>query len=112
MSRQNKGNLVGSWAFLIGVLLAVILGLLGTLNTTWVIVLVAIGLIVGLLNIADEETSPFLMSGLALIIAAAFGAGVMRDVPRLNDVLQALLTVFVPATIVVAIRNVFTLARS
>ncbi len=111
MSRQNKGNLIGSWAFLIGVLLAVILGLIGRLNETWIIVLAAIGLIVGLLNIADEEASPFLLSGLALIIASALGASVMEGVPYLNEVLMALLTVFVPATIVVAVRNVFSLAR-
>ena len=112
MSRQNKGNLIGSWAFLIGVLLALVLGLLGQLNQTWTIVLVAIGLIVGLLNIADEEATPFLMSGLALIIAAAFGKGVIDEVGYIGNIMQALLTVFVPATIVVAIRNVFSLARN
>lgn len=111
MSRQNKGNLIGSWAFLIGVLLAVILGLIGRLNETWIVVLAAIGLIVGLLNIADEESSSFLLSGLALIIASALGASVMDGVPYLSEVLTALLTVFVPATIVVAVRNVFSLAR-
>ena len=106
------GNVVGSWAFLIGVVLAVVLGILGAVNANWVIVLAIIGLIVGFLNIADKEVEPFLMSGAVLIIASALGQGVMKLVPVINDVLVALLAVFVPAIIIVAIKHVFTLAKS
>ena len=109
---KNKGNMIGGWAFLIGVVLAVILGLLGNVNATWTYVLVIAGLIIGLLNIADEEATPFLMSGVSLIIASALGATVMENVSILNGVLQTLLMIFVPATIVVAIKNAFSLARN
>ena len=74
-------------------------------------VLVVIGLIVGLLNVGDEEVMPFLMSGAVLIIASAFGQTATSVIGLLSSILDALLLIFVPATIVVAIKNVFSLAH-
>ncbi len=108
---RNKGNLIGGWAFLIGVILAVILGAIGKVDGVVATILVLIGLIVGVLNIADEETTPFLMSGAVLIIAGGLGGGQLASVPLVDSILQALLTIFVPATIIVAIKNVFNLAH-
>jgi hypothetical protein len=111
MAKKRGKNFVGSWAFLIGVILALILGFMGDLSPTIVWVLFVIGLIVGLLNIGDEETHPFLMSGLVLIIAGAFGGEILTIVPALNRMFEALLVIFVPATVIVAIRHVFSLAK-
>ncbi len=108
---KAKGNLIGSWAFLIGVILAVVFGFTGTISPTLSIVLVVVGLLVGLLNVADEEAAPFLMSGVVLIIAAALGGLALGVVAFLGDILNALLLIFVPATIIVAVKNVFTIAR-
>ncbi|OIO41304.1 hypothetical protein COU56_02320 [Candidatus Pacearchaeota archaeon CG10_big_fil_rev_8_21_14_0_10_31_9] len=113
--KSNMGGLIGSlggWAFLVGVILAVILGVLGPVSGTWLIVLVVIGLVIGLLNVTGREVKPFLLSGVVLIIASALGQNVMADVQILDNILQALLAIFVPATVIVAIKNVFTLARS
>jgi hypothetical protein len=109
---KNKGNKIGGWAFLIGVILAIVLGALGSLNATWLWVLVVIGVIVGFLNIADEEASPFLLSGTVLVIVSALGQGSLASAgAMLNNILNALLAIFVPATVIVAVRNVFQLAR-
>ncbi len=111
MAKKNQ-NTIGGWAFLVGVVLAVVLGALGDqLSQTMLITLVVIGVIVGLLNVADEEATPFLMSGAVLIIASSLGQDVMSIIPRLNSILDALLVIFVPATVVVAVRNVLSLAR-
>lgn len=112
MAKAKSMDLVGRWAFLIGVILAVILGALGPVSGTWAIILVIIGIIVGLLNIADKEVMPFLMSGVVLIIASALGSNVMADVPYVGSILDALLAIFVPATVIVAIKNVFSLAKN
>jgi hypothetical protein len=111
MAKSKKGNMIGSWAFLIGVVLAAILGLgfAGGFDATISWVLVVIGLIVGLLNIADKEAQPFLLSGVVLIIASSMGQGI--GIAMLDSILSALLLVFVPATIIVALKNVFGLAR-
>jgi hypothetical protein len=109
---KSHNNFIGSWAFLIGVVLAVILGLVGTIGGTWMIVLIVIGLLVGILNIADRETMPFLISGTVLIIASALGGGIFYNIQVLSNVLNALLVIFIPATVIVAIKNVFNLARN
>jgi len=110
-SRMKKG-VIGSWAFLIGVILAVVLGLLGMVSQVWVTILVVIGLVVGLLNVTEEESMPFLMSGAVLIIASSLGqTEALASIPYLKGVLDAILLIFVPATIIVAIKNVFVIAR-
>lgn len=108
MAKSKKT--IGSWAFLAGVVLAIIFGLVPSMaNYMWIVVI--IGLIVGLLNVSGNETTPFLMSGAVLIIAAAWGAAPLAEVPYVPEIFRALLTIFVPATIIVAIKNVFNLAR-
>lgn len=111
MKKAKWGNLLGSWSFLIGVILAVVIGLFGTVNSGLTIALIVIGLIVGFLNVADEEATPFLLSGAVLIIASSLGGGVFSEIAKLDSVFKALLAIFVPATIVVAIKNVFSLAK-
>ncbi len=111
MVKLGKSNRIGGWAFLIGVVLAIVLGLLGSYSVAWLLFSVVIGLVVGLLNVTDQETHPFLTSGIILIIASWLGQDVLSGAPLLNNILQNLLAIFVPATIIVAIRNVFTIAR-
>lgn len=108
---KKTENLIGGWAFLIGVVLAIVLGAIGTITPTLMWVLVLIGILVGFLNISAEETEPFLMSGTVLIIASALGQNVIGVSSLFNDILSSLLLIFVPSTIIVAIRNVFNLAR-
>jgi len=109
---KKSSNLIGSWAFLIGVVLAVVIGAgLLQINSTWTMILVIIGLIVGLLNITGKEVEPFLISGAVLVIASSLGNNELGSIPILNGILSALLAIFVPATIIVAIKNVFNLAR-
>lgn len=108
---KKSSNLIGGWAFLVGVVIAIIFGFMGNIGPTLAYALVVIGLIVGLLNIADSESEPFLISGAVLIIASSFGQSAVAVIPEARGILSALLLIFVPATIVVAVRNVFSLAR-
>jgi hypothetical protein len=113
MAKKKRGNMLGSWAFLIGVILAVIFGFIqtGGLSSNVTYILVVLGLIVGLLNITDEEASPFLIAGAVLVIVAALGSSVITAVPIFDRILEAMIVLFVPATIIVALKHVFTLAR-
>ena len=111
---MKKRNSVGSWAFLIGVILAIVLGLGfgGTYVQTLTIALIIVGFLVGLFNIVEEEATPYLMSGTVLVIVSSLGGQVLSEItPVVGGVLQALLILFVPATIIVAIKHVFTLAH-
>lgn len=101
---------LGGWAFLIGVILAIIFGFITGVGgwLTWVLVI--LGLIVGLLNIADKEVQPFLMAGTVLVIVSAFGGNVFPE-GFIKNILDNMLFLFVPATIVVALKSVLKLAK-
>ena len=115
----DLGNKIGSWAFLIGLLLAVIFGvigfesgLLGLQGQTIIYILVAIGIIIGFLNVAGKEVQPFMMSGTVLIIASALAGSMLTSIKYIGGIFGALLLIFAPATVIVAIKNVFQLARN
>ena len=117
MAKYKKGgNKIGSWAFLIGVILAVLFGIItaigGGIGPGMVYVLVVLGIVIGLLNIADEETSSFLLSGTALVIVSALGQNVTSGVPVFDGILNVLIMLFVPATVIIALKNVFALAKN
>ncbi len=105
---------IGGWAFLIGVLLAVIFGFIpegaigGAAILQWILVI--LGLIIGLLNIAEKEVQPFLLAGAVLVIVSAMGGNVFTG--YLSTILKNLLTLFVPATIIVALKSVFGMAKA
>lgn len=116
-SASGRSALVGSWSFLIGLVLAVIMGLgfegpyAGTL--VWVIFL--LGIVVGLLNITHDEANAFLVSGTVLVLVSYAGASAVANVSiasySMANLLSGILTLFVPATIIVALKSVFQLAR-
>jgi len=109
--KMGKGNALGGWAFLIGVVLAVIFGFVAPAGAWFPWLMVIIGLIVGLLNITDEETQPFLMAGTVLVIVSALGGDVFSEVAFLGPMLSNINMLFVPATIITALKSVFSLAK-
>ena len=111
MAKKQGINKMGSWAFLIGLLLAVIFAIIGELSNTLMIVLIVVGLIVGFFNVSGEEVSHFLMSGVVLIIASALGGQALSTITVVGRVFDALLFIFTPATVIVAVKNVFTMAK-
>lgn len=108
-------GLLGRWAFVAGVIIAIIAGLFtsGTvLGSGTSLALVIIGLIVGLLNITVKEVKPFLMSGLVLVIVAYTSHGVFDSIwPGLGNVFSALMLIIVPALIIVALKEVFSIVK-
>jgi len=109
---KSLGDLVGGWAFLVGVVLAIVIGFFPSVGTSGVqLALVVIGIIIGLLNVGDKEVMPFLVSGLALVLVGRFGGDAMADIAVISGILNALMVIFVPATVIVAVKNVLTLAK-
>ena len=109
-------NRLGSWSFLVGVVLAVLLGLglAGTYQATVLWVVFLLGIVVGLLNITSTEVSAFLTSGTVLVLVSFLGVqvGVFDAVaPMIANILKGVLTLFVPATMIVALKAVFVLAK-
>ena len=108
---KGKGGL-GGWAFIIGVIIAVLIGLFGTLNSLWLGILVVLGLLVGFLNVNSAESTDYLLAAVALVIVAAFGREVMSSIPLLSNVLEAMMALVVPATVIVSLKAIYSLARN
>jgi len=119
---RSKENLLGAYAFLVGVVLAVIFGLfnnsLELAGGLFYSALVFIGLIVGFMNTSDRDSMTFLMASLSLVIVGSLGMEPLKYIALnnyvvtvLRNVLGSLLLLFVPATIVVALKSVFAMAK-
>lgn len=116
LNRPSTGGMtgrVGTWAFILGTLIAVVAGFF-TLGPGTVSLLIVLGLVVGFLNITATETSAFLLSTVALVIVAGFGGSVLGDVAfvglYLERILNAIVVFVTPAAIMVALRSIYVLA--
>ena len=108
---------MGEWAFIIGVLVAIVVSLFRVSDTVagWlVLLLVVLGLIVGLLNVSEKETTPFLVAAAALLITGTAG-GSLAIIPviggYLQDIVQNIAVFVTPAAIVVALKAIQALAK-
>ena len=129
MTIKSKENLIGAWAFLIGVILAVFIGLgtssllsfsnISKYSSQIYAILVILGLVIGFfIRITDKDSQTFLVTGAILIIASKFGmesaTGSLIGIGItgiVSSTFSALLALFVPATIIVALKTVFGLAN-
>lgn len=119
---KSRENLLGAYAFLIGVVFAVFMGLFQKLLSVEYsglpyAFLMVLGIIIGFLNWNDRDSMTFLYASLSLVIVSGFGQNALvfvSNIPilsSLNSVLAALLVMFVPATIIVALKVVFNIAK-
>ena len=99
----------GKYAFLAGVVLAVIAGFV-TLDWIWWL-LAILGVAVGLLNITADETRGFLIAAIALVLSASS----IQQLPYVGELVTRILgnvVVFIsPAMLVVAVKSLFETAK-
>lgn len=106
---------IGSYAFIVGVILAIILGLFGAYVTEYVewitYLMIILGVIIGFMNVAQKESFNFLIAAIALL--AVGGAG-LELLPTIGLYIGGILTqiaVFVaPAAVIVALKAIYDLA--
>jgi hypothetical protein len=102
---------IGTWAFLIGVLIAIVAGLVPTLATPmtgWVLVI--LGLVVGFLNIRAKEAQEFLVACVAILVVTGMG-GLPFIGRTLGTILANIIAFVAPAAFLVAIRAIWALAE-
>ena len=124
---KSRENTIGAWAFLIGLVLEIVIGISTSLvsipfltrfNAQIYGILVLMGIIVGFMNVTGRDSQTFLIAGVVLVIVSKFGmesvTGSLIGV-GINDFMSsifgALLALFVPATIIVALKTVFGIAN-
>lgn len=129
MTLKSRENSFGAWAFLIGVILAVVIGIstssflsidaITSYSTEIYAILVLLGILVGFsIKVSNKDAQTFLFTGAILVVVSKFG---MESVTGsligigVGDVVSstfaALLALFVPATIIVALKVVFGIAK-
>jgi hypothetical protein len=80
---------------------------------------VILGLMVGFINVSPKDQNAFLMTAVSLVIVSFAGAEGISGIEFLNigignmvsSTLGALLVMLVPATIVVAIKSLFSISQ-
>jgi len=126
MAVRSQENVIGAWSFLIGVIIAIIFGLVAmvagsNINPIILGILSLLGLIVGFF-VAEKDSKTFLMVSTAVVLVSFAGLqggvlsaailGFVNVSKFLTNVLGGLMFLFIPATIVVAVKTVFSIAKS
>lgn len=110
--KTNMMAFAGTWLFIIGLVIAIISGF-WALNALWTAILIIIGLVVGLLNVSLKEAQTFLLASVAIVIVSFFGGDILSNVwVGLQRMLYAIIVLIIPATIVVAIKQLFAIAKN
>ena len=100
---------IGHWAFIVGILLAIIAGLVPALQTstvTWILVI--LGLVVGLLNITAAETTEFLVATIGLMIVSTALGPLLGGI--IEAILQNVIAFSAPAALIVSLKAIYGLA--
>ncbi|MBU0894378.1 MAG: hypothetical protein KKF48_04830 [Nanoarchaeota archaeon] len=129
MALRSNENSAGAWAFLIGVILAVVIGLstssflsiesITKYSSQIYAILIILGFFVGFsINVGGKDSQSFLLAGAILVVVSKFGmesvVGSLIGIgigSTVSSTFAALLALFVPATIIVALKTVFSLAK-
>jgi drug/metabolite transporter (DMT)-like permease len=110
------GKTIGGWAFVIGLIIAIIIAIFGTEQTWPVYLLLVLGLIVGLLNVSDKETGHFLIAAIAFLLTFTALGSVAAGIPAIGDNLVVFFnlvnTFIAPAAAVVAFKELFAHAKN
>lgn len=111
---------IGSYAFIIGVAIAIIMGLVNAFVPAeiahWIpVVLVVLGLIVGFLNIHDAHITDFLIAAIA-VSGVAMISNSFVSLPIVGMYVSAIVdyiaVLVAPAALIVGLKRIWTIGRS
>lgn len=119
---RARENLIGAYAFLIGIILAIIVGFIFVndfVNPIIMLILAVLGIVAGFF-VAEKDVQTFLLASVSIVIVGYYGISGLALAATFGGVsigkmassfLQSLIALFVPSTIVVAIKTVFSISR-
>lgn len=112
---------LGKYAFMVCIMIAVVAGaasVSASFSTAWVVLVLAVlGVVVGLTAITEKEITPFLLAAIALTVASSGGwflivnEAVANLGTFINNTLYNIASFVVPASIIVATKMAYELAR-
>ena len=108
---KKTAGIIGFMAFALGLLIAIVAGVVAPSNSIIIIVLIVLGVIVGVLNITGREIVPLLVATIALVVVGnvfePITAGGMGTV--LDNILSLVATLMAPAAVIVAVRALWAI---
>lgn len=109
-------NLIGLIAFIVGLVIAFIAGIIWPSNAIVVLILMILGIIIGALNITTKELIPLLVASAVLIIVGTAGFEPLNDIflgfgDMVNGVINYMARLIAPAAIITAIRQLVIVGR-
>ncbi len=118
MAKKSIMAKVGVWAYVAGIVLALVFGLIALLGGSsslplWVVIVLAVlGVIVGLLNIGDGEVMLFLLAAIAFVVAATSLGSIFAALGMnfLNVIANAIVIFTAPGALVVAFKALYGVA--
>ena len=109
---------IGEWAFFIGVILAIIVGfVVGSPSTAGypaavAATLVILGILVGLLNISEKETTAYLVAAITMLTAStAAKFSIILFGNYLTAILENISLFVAPGAVIVALKAIITLSK-
>ncbi len=121
MASKNMWPMIGSYAFIIGVLLSILLGVVVPAAGWMVALLAVLGLLVALLNITDKEVTGYLIANIAVMIGAnSFNAmlatlavplGLGGIATMLSTITSNLVFFVAPGAVLIALKEIYGLAK-
>ena len=111
---------VGTFSFFLGIALAVLAGLPGAIpiesRNMALLILTMLGIIVGFLNLKDDDIKGFLIAAIALLVASIGYNNGLITIPYIGEYIRNTLNYIVifvsPAAIIVALQEIFNLAHT
>jgi hypothetical protein len=122
---------ISRWAYLLFVIIAVVMGLVvgymawsegswaavANVNGWVLLVMLVLGIIIGITSITTKEVMPFLIATIALVVAAS--ANVWSPLDQIHalldfwatGILSYIVAFAAPAAVIIAIKEVLTLAK-
>lgn len=126
----SKENSFGAWSFLIGIVIAILVGIstsltpinfLAKYNPQIYAILVILGVLIGFVNIRNQtpdDSDTFLLTSAIVVVVSKFGMDSVRGSiigigigTAVSSIFGALLALVVPSTIIVALGRVFSLTK-
>jgi len=107
---------IGMAAFSVGIVLAIIYGVISRDNANVILALVILGIVVGFLNITRREMALLLLTAVALIVVGKASFSPLNDLvdelgSSLNGIVSYLAVFMAPAAVVTAVRAIWAVAR-
>lgn len=100
---------VGHWAFIIGIVLAVLAGFVSIPSV--LLILFILGLIVGFLNVTEAESTPFLVAVTALLVMGVGLSMLGNLASTVEAILQNFISFVSAAALVVALKQVIAVGQ-